>query len=202
MQFNASHPSQSEQLSAEDRFQINDLMTGWIRRDLGQWDALRALFHPEGVIEVTWFEGLFSAFVDASERMGQSDFKSKHLFGTPIVEFCGDKAIVETNAIIVGENTRLGLGCSVHNRFYDLAERRGGQWKLMKRQSVYDMGGFIFPGGAVDIDKKLVSNYPTEYASLAYLLEHSGFPVTRVFATRGSELERKMKREGQAWLHG
>jgi hypothetical protein len=184
----------------DDRQQITDLMTGWIHRDLAQWDAMRALFHPEGTIEITWFEGLFSEFVDASAEMGVSALKTKHLIGNPVITFNGDKALVETNAMIVGENIELDLGCSVHNRFYDRVEKRNGVWKIVHRQSVYDMGGFTFPQGLVEIDKAVSKKYPREYAALAYVLEKSGFPVNRVFATRGSELEKKMKEEGQAWL--
>jgi hypothetical protein len=32
----------------EDRQSIADLMTGWIHRDLAEWDKLLALFHPDG----------------------------------------------------------------------------------------------------------------------------------------------------------
>lgn len=186
----------------DDRQQISDLMTGWIHRDLAQWDGLRSLFHPEGTIEVTWFEGLASKFVDASARMGASALKTKHMIGNPVVTFNGDKAIVETNAMIIGENVNLDLGCCVHNRFYDLMEKRDGLWKIIRRQSVYDMGSFTFPLGLVDIDMNVAKQYPREYAALAYVLEKSGFPVNRVFATRGSELEKKMKAEGEAWLKG
>ena len=184
----------------EDRLKIADLMTGWIHRDLAQWDSLRGLFHPDGIIEVTWFDGLFSDFVDASMRMGRSDFRTKHFIGPPVVSFRGNKAVVETNAIIVGENVRLGLGCSNHNRFYDLVEKRNDEWKIVKRQSIYDMGSFTFPRGAVEIDAEAVQRYPREYAPLAYLLEKSGFPVLRVYATKGSALEIAMKQAGQAWL--
>ncbi|MEW5560161.1 nuclear transport factor 2 family protein [Enterobacter asburiae] len=184
----------------DDRLQITDLMTGWIHRDLSQWDALRGLFHPDGTIEVTWFEGLFGEFVDASARMGASSLKTKHLIGTPVVTFHHDKAIVETNAMIIGENIDLNLGCCVHNRFYDLVEKRDGKWKIVRRQSIYDMGSFTFPLGLVEIDMSVAKKYPREYAALAYVLEKSGFPVNRVFATRGSELEKKMKAEGEAWL--
>jgi hypothetical protein len=31
-------------------------------------------------------------------------------------------------------------------------------------------------------------------------LEKSGFPVKRVFATKGSDLEKTMKANGHAWL--
>lgn len=184
----------------EDRQQITDLITGWIHRDLGQWDQLAQLAHPDGVIEITWFEGLFSEFVEGSKRMGKSDLRTKHLIGTPVVTFNGNKAIVETNAVIVAEHVRLGLGCTVHNRFYDLAEKRDGLWKLLKRQSIYDMGSFTFPQGWVEIDREAVASYPREYAPLAYLLAASGFPLSRVFATRGSELEHAMRAEASAWL--
>jgi hypothetical protein len=186
----------------QDRQQLNDLMNGWMHRDLGEWDQLRELFHSDGTIEITWFEGLGSDFVNGSMRMGASDLRTKHLIGSPAVTFneAGDKAILETNAIIVAENVKLNIGCECHNRFYDLAEKRDGVWKLFHRQSIYDIGTFTFPLGPVAIDQAVVVKYPREYAALAYLLELSGFHLGRVFATRGSELELKMKADAKRWL--
>lgn len=185
-----------------DRQQLNDLMNGWMHRDLGEWAQLRDLFHPDGTIEITWFEGLGSDFVEGSMRMGASDLRTKHLIATPAVTFnaTANKAILETNAIIIAENVKLDIGCECHNRFYDLAEKRDGVWRLFHRQSVYDMGTFTFPMGPVAIDQSIVAKYPREYAALAYLLEQSGFPLGRVFATRGSELEAAMKAEAKRWL--
>ncbi|MCS5451635.1 nuclear transport factor 2 family protein [Enterobacter huaxiensis] len=185
-----------------DRQQLADLMTGWIHRDLSEWQQLRELFHPDGTIEITWFEGLASEFVEGSMRMGASDLRTKHVIASPVVTFdaSGTKAILETNAIIIAENVKLNIGCECHNRFYDLAEKRDGVWRLFHRQSIYDMGTFTFPTGPVEVDQSIVAKYPREYAALAYLLEQSGFPLGRVFATRGSELEAKMKDEAQRWL--
>ena len=184
----------------EDRQSIADLMTGWIHRDLGEWGKLRELFHPDGTIEISWFEGLASDFVEGSRRMGQSDVRTKHFISAPLVTFNGNKAIAETNAVVIGENVRLDLGCSAHARFYDRVEKRGGVWKIAKRQGIYDFAYFNFPQGVVEIDRALVKKYPREYAALAYCLEKSGFPVKRVFATKGSDLEKTMKANGQAWL--
>ena len=188
----------------DDRLQITVLLTGWMHRDLGEWEQLRNLFHPDGTIEITWFEGLASDFVDGSMRMGESDVRTKHLIGTPVVTFnaSATRAIVETNAMIIGESVKLNLGCIGHNRFYDMAEKRDGVWKLFHRQSIYDMASFTFPLGMVAIDQSMVGKYPREYAALAYLLEKSGFPVQRVFATRGSILEQQMKASGARWLAG
>jgi hypothetical protein len=62
------------------------------------------------------------------------------------------------------------------------------------------MGSFTFPQGPVEIDRQVVARYPREYAPLAYLLEKSGFPLKRLFATRGSDLEQGMRAEASAWL--
>jgi hypothetical protein len=184
----------------QDRQDISDLMTGWIYRDLGNWEMLRTLFHPDGEIEVTWFEGGASEFIEGSIKMGKSDLRTKHFVGNPVISFNADKAIVETNAMIIADNVALNIGCVAHNRFYDRVEKRDGLWKITGRQSVYDMSYFTFPCGVVEIESEALARYPREYAALAYLLEKSLFPVSREFATKGSELEKTTKAEGEAWL--
>jgi hypothetical protein len=71
------------QTNLQDRMDIADLMTGWIHRDLARWDDLRTLFHPDGEIEVTWFEGKASDFVDASMpvRIGSANETPHHVAG-------------------------------------------------------------------------------------------------------------------------
>lgn len=184
----------------DDRQAITDLMTGWIHRDLAEWDAMRDLFHPDATIEITWFSGLARDFIDGSAKMSASSFRAKHLIGNPVITFNGDKALVETNAVIIGESVELDLGCNAHNRFWDRVEKRDGAWRISRRESIYDNCLFTFPVGVVDIDRDAAATYPREYAALAYLLEKSGFPVTRVYATKGSDLEREMKDAGRTWL--
>jgi SnoaL-like domain len=179
---------------------IRGLMTGWIHRDSGNWAELLKLFHPDGTIEITWFSGLARDFVEGSRRMGESALQSKHLISDPFITFANDRAVVETNAMIVVENTDLDLGAITHNRFIDQVERRGGVWGIARRDSVYDFSTFSLPYGPVDIDTALARSFPREYAALAYLLVHSGFTVDHVFATRGSDLERLIRGDAARWL--
>ncbi|MBX7466661.1 nuclear transport factor 2 family protein [Streptomyces sp. NPDC002221] len=189
-------------ITLQDSQDIADLMTGWVHRDQGRWDRLRELFHPDARIEITWFEGAASDFVDASARMASTGLRSKHLITSPTVTFSADgtRAVSETNAVIVVENSSLGLGCNGHNRFIDRLERRAGVWRITDRKSVYDFATFTFPAGVTEVDAEVVGKYPRAYAALAYLLDKSGFPVLRTFATQGSELERGITESALAWL--
>jgi len=51
-----------------------------------------------------------SDFVDASRRMGASDLRTKHFIPPAVIAFNGCKAVVKTNLVIIGENSKLGLG--------------------------------------------------------------------------------------------
>ena len=188
----------------QDRQEIADLMTGWIHRDLGEWDQLRRLFHPDARIRVSWFEGLASDFVEASARMGGSDVRTKHLIMAPAVTFSADgtRAFAETNAVIIGENVTVRLGCSAHGRFLDRIERRDGSWRILDRRCVYDFATFTFPAAPVEIDVAALAKHPREYGALAYLLDASGFPVKRTFPTKGSIQERDTKQSAHDWLDG
>ena len=77
-------------------------MAAWIHRGLAQWERRARLFHPDGEIEVTWFEGKASDFVDASMHMGASSLRTKDLITSPVVALNG-KAVVETNAVSLPE---------------------------------------------------------------------------------------------------
>jgi len=186
-----------------DNHDIAALITGWIHRDVGAWDQLRELFHPEARISVSWFDGLASDFVDASAKMGQSELRSKHVITAPLITFSesGDRAITETNAMVVSENRSLSLGTVTHNRYIDRVERRAGRWGIVRRESIYDFSSFTFPTGSfTPIKQDVVARFPIEYASLAYLLVASGFQVERTYPVKNSEQERSIKKAAADWL--
>ncbi|GAB3972875.1 hypothetical protein GCM10029978_050980 [Actinoallomurus acanthiterrae] len=193
-------PSHNDVHRTDDRSVISALMTGFIHRDLGEWDRLRELFHPDATINIMWFNGLASEFVDASARMGATDVSSKHVIANPHLDFCGDRAVSETNAIAVTENTALGYVCTTHIRFLDRVELREGRWRILGRRSSYDMSYFnVVP---TDVDRASGHDHPHEYAALAQLLSLSGFPITGRYPTRGSEAERRIKADNESWLTG
>jgi hypothetical protein len=187
-----------------DDVDIAGLMTGWMHRDVGAWEQLRALFHAGAEVKMSWFTGSAPDFVEASARMNQSDLRTKHVVAAPLISFSssGRRAVTETNAIVVAENRRTPLGAVTHSRFLDRVESRNGRWGIVHRTAVYDFSSFTFPRGLVDVDAAAVSRFPVEYAALAYLLELSGFPVGDTFAVQGGDDEREIKHCAALWLEG
>ncbi|MGW8665857.1 nuclear transport factor 2 family protein [Serratia ureilytica] len=187
----------------QDTIDIAALTNGWIYRDTARWEELRGLFHTDGIIEIGWFKGLFSEFIEASIRMqGAAEIQSKHIMANPLIKIKGDRAVAETSAVLVGVNNRLKLGFTGYTRFFDLIERRNGVWKIYKRNNIYDMCFFSFPAGPIVIDQSKLARYPWEYAPLAYVIEASGHEVTLTHPTRGSEEEAKLYETGTNWLKG
>lgn len=190
-----------------DRLAIANLMTGWIHRDLQNWDALLDLFAPDATIEITWFHGLARAFIDGSRRVGAGALRTKHLITTPVITFSPthpERAFVETNAAIIPEHSELRLSATTYNRFLDRVVRcDDGRWRIARRDSSYDIGHVTYPLGveaATPVDRDAMTRFPIEHASLAYLLDAAGFPVTGTFPTQGSDLEAEIRRSGPAWL--
>lgn len=191
----------------DDRLAIAELMTAWIHRDLGHWDQLHDVFAPGATVEITWFRGPATDFIQGSRRMGAGDLRTKHLVTSPVVTFSRSnprRAFVETNAAIIAEHRGLRLGTTTHNRFLDQVEKQqDGHWRIVHRASSYDMGCLTYPWGvesAAAVDPQGITRFPSEYAALAYLLEAAGFPVTGSFPTRGSELERHIRDAALAWI--
>ena len=70
-----------------DRQHIAEVIQRWgFWRDGGQWEKLATTFHPEGTIHVTWFNGRFTDFIEASREMRKTRRGSKHEIGGSRIE--------------------------------------------------------------------------------------------------------------------
>ncbi|HEY0227721.1 MAG TPA: nuclear transport factor 2 family protein, partial [Mycobacterium sp.] len=117
-------------------------MTAFMHRDCGQWDRLRKVFHHDAVIHIMWFNGRADDFVTASSQMAKTELSSKHDIANPLIHFNGPRAISETNATIITEDTALRLICTSHIRFLDRLEERDGVWRILHRRSIYDFSSY------------------------------------------------------------
>jgi SnoaL-like domain len=183
--------------------EIAALMTAWgSHRDAGRWGPLEELFAPGATLELTWATATAAEFVAAARRHSSGPLRSKHVIGNPYVTRVGDRAIAETDAVLVNDHCELDLGAVTHARFLDRLVRTERGWRIAHRVSVYDCSGLTFPFGPTPVDQELIRRFPREYAGLAYLLARSGYQPSDRSPTRGSPREREILADHAAWLRG
>jgi hypothetical protein len=191
----------------QDKQAIVELMHNWgFWRDQARWDQLRSTFHPEGTISVTWFSGLFSAFVDASVEMRKRRTGSKHWIGGSQIRIAGSRALAETNVMIMGRSVVHGVEVDTvaYGRFYDLVERRGEHWRILRREAIYEKDRVdpVAAGTRVPFDVARLDRFPRPYRHLAYSLTSQGFDVSHDLPTDGSPALERLYALGAAWVEG
>jgi hypothetical protein len=89
-------------------------------------------------------------------------------------------------------------------RFYDFFEKRGGQWRIVRRRLIYEKDRMdpVDPAATVQLDPERLARFPEGYRHLGYLQSSNGFNVrTGLPGLRGPAVE-KLYAEGNAWLAG
>ncbi len=189
---------------ALDRQIIREIIENWvIWRDAGMWDKFRTLWHDDGVMNATWFQGPVDAFIAHGRTGGRS---SSHILGGTSVELSGSRATAQTKMTIALRVPVEGVLCDIASsgRFFDFFEKREGRWGLVYRQPIYEKDRLdpVAPGATVSFDTKLLAQMPEGYRYLAYAQTRGGLNVKRDMpGVAGPELDALYAR-GEAWLAG
>jgi len=190
-----------------DRLAIRDLIENWAMwRDTGRWDDFRKLWHSDGVMMATWFQGGVDDFIKVSQQGFARGARTSHFQGGMSIDLKGRRAIAQTKMQIAQRGPVEGVVCDVvcAGRFYDFLEKRRGRWGLVLRQPIYERDRMspVDPAAKVKLDKKLLARFPEGYRHLAYLQTRNGQTVKLGMpGAIGPELE-ALYRRGAAWLKG
>ena len=191
----------------DDREQIRRLIEDWvIWRDTGDWDRFLTLWHPEGRMMATWFQGTAAEFADISRTGFERGVRILHVLGGTSVDVEGDRAIAQTRMAIHQRADVDGVACDVvcTGRFYDFLERRESRWGLVLRQPIYEKDRLdpIDPAANLELDHELLQRFPEGYRHLAYLQTRIGYEVKPDMpGVTGPELDALYGR-GARWLAG
>jgi hypothetical protein len=197
----------SRTAEADDRAAIRDLIESWaLWRDAGMWDRLRTVWHDDGRMMATWFQGTADAFIAASREGFARGVRAQHTLGGTTIDTAGDRAIAQTRMAILSRAPLEGVVCdfTCTGRFYDFFEQRAGRWGLVLRQPIYEKDRLdpVEPGAAPKLHLALLAQFPDGYRHLAYLQTRQGFTVKPDMpGAVGPELE-ALYRRGAAWLKG
>jgi hypothetical protein len=190
-------------MSIEDKYTCTELIQSWgLYRDQRRWPELLATFHPDGEIAVSWFRGLFGEFVEHCKRGGPS----KHLISPSLVWVAGDRALAETNIVILVRQAIEGIAVDMtsRGRFLDRLERRRGEWRVLERAAIYEQDRLdpVEPteGFARIMQATGAANYPEPYRYMAVRLAAAGRPLAEPVHHDGSAATSELYARYDNWL--
>jgi len=193
--------------TAEDRLAIRELVENWVVwRDSGDWDRFRTVWHPEGRMMATWFQGPAEDFIRVSQEGYARGVRILHFLGGMSAELAGDRAIAQTKMTISQRGPVHDVLCDVvcTGRFYDFLERRDGRWGIVLRQPIYEKDRMdpVDPAARLELSPTTLARFPEGYRHLAYLQVEAGYDVkVDMPGLAGPEVEALYQR-GARWLAG
>jgi hypothetical protein len=192
---------------SEDRLSIIEVVHNWaLWRDAGDWERFASVWHHDGWMTATWFQGPAAEFIKVSKAGFDKGVSILHFLGGSSVDLAGSRAVAQTKMTISQrgrcEGELVDVVCT--GRFYDFFEKRENRWAIVRRQPIYEKDRMdpLSPTARVALDEKLLNSFPEGYRHLAYLQTGLGFKIKLDLPQlKGPEVE-TLYRQGKAWLDG
>ncbi len=194
-----------------DLQQIRDTRRLWAYgRDLGEWDLLASVFHPDATVHVSWFKGPASEFIAKSAESAKArrpEEHGKHWLGNMRTTLRGTRAVQETDVQILLREylDDVLFDYTGYARFFDLFEKRSGAWKIRSMTCIYEKDRLdpVVPGSvpASFFDGAPLSGPQSGFAFMRLRFQkraRQSIPVV----IAGSAEERELRALGERWLAG
>ena len=191
----------------EDQRAIRHLIENWaVWRDALMWDRFRTVWHDDGRMMATWFQGTADEFIKVSQEGYERGVRILHFLGGTSIDIADMRAIAQTKMTISQRASVDNVVCDVvcTGRFYDFLEKRKDRWGLVLRQPIYEKDRLdpVDPAARLELDKNLLAQFPEGYRHLAYLQTRIGYNVkTDMPGLDGPEVAALYHR-GEGWLKG
>ncbi|HWB23823.1 MAG TPA: nuclear transport factor 2 family protein [Gaiellaceae bacterium] len=192
---------------SDDKQQIRELIENWaIWRDAGDWDRFRTVWHADGQMMATWFQGPAEEFIRVSREGFDRGVRILHFLGGMSIEVAGIRAIAQTKMTITQRASVHDVICDVvcTGRFYDFLERRNGTWGIVLRQPIYEQDRLdpVDPAASLALDATVLERFPVGYRHLAYLQTQVGFTVKPDMPGLTGPAVEELYARGETWLEG
>jgi hypothetical protein len=190
-----------------DRLTLRQLVEDWaVLRDARMWERFREVWHEDGRMMATWFQGLRDEFIKVSEEGYARGVRILHFLGGSTIDIAGNRAIAQTKMTISQRAKVDDVLCDVvcTGRFYDFFEKRSGRWGLVLRQPIYEKDRLdpLDPSAKLALDQNLLARFPEGYRHLAYLQTRIGYTVKPDMPGLDGPEVAALYARGEGWLKG
>ena len=192
---------------AIEKLAIREVVENWAMwRDSGDWERFATVWHADGWMTATWFQGPAQRFIEVSREGFNNGVNILHFLGGFTCDVVGVRAISQTKMTINQRASVDGILADVvcTGRFYDFFEKRDERWGIVRRQPIYEKDRIdpVDPAASLTLDADTLARFPEGYRHLAYLQSRNGFTVkVGLPGLRGAAVD-KLYAEGRAWLIG
>jgi hypothetical protein len=191
----------------EDKRVIRELVENWaLWRDALMWDRFRTVWHDDGRMMATWFQGSAEEFIKVSQEGYARGVRILHFLGGSSIDVRDTRAVAQTKMTISQRARVESVLCDVvcTGRFYDFFEKRGGRWGLVLRQPIYEKDRLdpVDPAARLELDPVLLVQFPEGYRHLAYLQTRIGYKVKTDMPGLDGPAVEALYRRGGGWLAG
>jgi hypothetical protein len=192
---------------ALEKLAIREVLENWVVwRDAGDWERFRGVWHEDGRMMATWFQGTADEFIRVSREGWDRGVSILHFLGGMSIELAGSRAFTQTKMTISQRARVHNVLCDVvcTGRFCDFFEKRAGRWGIVLRQPIYEKDRMdpVDPSKTILLDSEILAHFPEGYCHLAYLQKAIGYEVKRDMpGLTGPEVEALYAR-GKRWLAG
>lgn len=197
-----------------DELQIRQMVERWaVWRDAGDWERFATVWHPEGVMMATWFQGPFADFIRVTKEGWAKGVSILHFLGGSAIEIGGDRgdrAIAQTKMTISQRGMVEGADgpvlCDVvcTGRFHDFVVKHNGEWKLLHRQPIYEKDRIdpVDSTAVLKLDQQALATFPEGYRHLAYIQTRIGYTVKMDMPMLKGPVVDELYKRGARWLAG
>jgi SnoaL-like domain len=203
----------------DDRTLIRELVENWVVwRDAGDWERFATVWHDDGFMMATWFQGPAADFIRVSREGFERGVSILHFLGGHTVDLAGEappsgaadssnrRAIAQTKMTILQRADVHGVSCDIAciGRFYDFLEKREGRWGIVLRQPIYEKDRLdpVDPAASLSLDGSVLDEFPVGYRHLAYAQTQIGYDVKRDMPGLVGPGVERLYRRGADWLAG
>ena len=190
-----------------DRDAIREVVENWVVwRDAGDWERFAGVWHDDGRMMATWFQGSAEEFIAVSRAGFEKGVSILHFLGGNSVDVAGARAISQTKMTIsqraLVHDVAVDVVCT--GRFYDFFEKRKDRWAIVLRQPIYEKDRMdpVDPATPLKLDAKLLQRFPEGYRHLAYLQTQIGYQVKPDMPGLKGPMVEELYGRGARWLAG
>ncbi|BFG79869.1 nuclear transport factor 2 family protein [Paraburkholderia terrae] len=188
-----------------DKLAIREAIQNWaVWRDAGDWERFATVWHPEGVMMATWFQGTGDEFIRVTKEGWARGVSILHFLGGTSIDLAGTRAIAQTKMTISQRGDVDGHRCDVvcTGRFYDFYEKVDDKWLLRLRQPIYEKDRVdpVESGVKLNLESELLGQFPEGYRHLAYLQAKIGYKVKKDMPGLTGPVVDTLYKRGRRWL--